>query len=318
MSNLPSAVLVVVLAGALLAIAIALAEPLVVRVVASMEPRQRARWIFGVLTAPLLFGGAVLALAIGHCVVPRLLGLPDDCDGVRGEGCAFCFFQEGRPGALGWALALACALPLAAALARLAVGVGRARRARRRLECVARPRGDGVYEVPGAGAYTIGWPSPSVFVGEELSRALTPEGVAAVMAHEREHLRRGDGLLRALARALSVLHLPRVRARLIEALDVAVEQACDAHAGVAVADPLIVAQALVDTARLRVADPSGLGCVGASLPARISSLCEPPGAPGPDRVGATAALALALGACALAFDHEVHRAAELVSLLISR
>lgn len=318
MSLVPASILLVALVGIVASVALAGVEPWFQRVLAAIEPRRRTRWLLGLLAAPLVAGGAVLLLALGHCAVPRAFGLPDDCDGFRGAGCAFCLFREGKAGALAWGVALLCVAPFAVSFARAGIGVLRARRARRRMESVAREGADGVMLVPGTGAFVVGWPDAAVFLGEDLSQALTPEGVAAVTAHEREHLRRGDVALRAAARALSVLHLGQVRARLLAALDVAMEQACDARACAEVSDPLIVAQALLDTAHLHAASDGAAGCVGASLPARISALCEPSPRAAPTPFVAPLAVAGLLGLVAIAFDHEVHGVAELVSFVISR
>lgn len=318
MSLVPASVLVVTLVGFAVTLAVMLAEPWLLRALARFEPRRRVRWLLALLAAPLAAGGAVVILALGHCILPRLAGLPDDCDGLSGHGCAFCLFRSGEVGARAWALALLCVLPLATSLGRTMLGVVRARRARRRMEAVARRGADGVLLVPGSGAFVVGWPEATIFLGEDLSSALTPEGVAAVTAHEREHQRRGDVLLRMLARTIGALHVGPMRARLLAALDDAMEQACDARASEEVADPLIVAQALLDTAHLHARAERASGCVGASLPARISALCAPPAFAPPGRAAGPAALALAAGLLAVALDHQVHALAELVSHLISR
>lgn len=313
MSLLPVSVLIVAAVSILVAAAVALAAPWLVGALSGVEPRARARWVFALLAAPFLSGSGVLFLALGHCVASRALGVPEDCDGPVGRGCVLCLYGDGevvRPAA--WAFAVLCAVPLARSLYRAVRGVWRARRARRAMELAAERSASGVLVVPGANAFVLGWPESVVFVGDELSRGLSPEGVAAVTAHEHEHLRRGDVTLRMLSRALASTHLPRARQCLLDALDTAVEQACDAHASKAVSDPLIVAQALLDTARLQAAHGEGHGCVAASLPARISALCAPPAAH--RGVSATPLVALALLAlAALVFDHEVHRAAELVA-----
>lgn len=318
MNLIPVSIVVVALVGVAAALGLAGIEPWLLRSLAAIEPRRRTQWLLGLLAAPLALGGTALLLALGHCAVPRILGLPDDCDGVGGAGCAFCIFREGQAGALAWGLALGCAAPLALSVARAGVGIARARRARRRMESVARRRADGVLLVPGTGAFVVGWPNAAVFLGEDLSRALSPEGVVAVTAHEREHLRRGDVALRSVARVLSVLHLGPIRARLLAALDVAMEQACDARASAEVSDPLIVAQALLDTAHLHAASDGTAGCVGASLPARISALCEPSPRTAPIPFAGPLAVAGLVGLVAIAFDHEVHGVAELVSFVISR
>ncbi len=316
MNLLSASILIVALFGALAAALTSIAAPSILRSLADVRPEVRTSWLLAVLAAPLLSGFTVLGLALGHCVAPRLLGLPDDCEGVLGRGCAICVYGQGRLHPAAWAAALACLLPVARAVWRSLLVVWRSHFARRSLALVSERSSDDVFLMPGPHAFVVGWPRPAVFVGADLSRALTREGVLAVTAHEREHLRRGDLTLRLLSRVLAATHLPWISPRLLEALDTATEQACDARASAAVDDPLIVAQALIDTARLHAAHGASPGCVAASLPARIQALCAPP----LEHQGLRRPLAAIGGALAVGvlFDHEIHRAAELVVQLLAR
>lgn len=317
MSLIPASVLVVAVVCALVASALALVEPWIHPALDRLGPGARARWILVLLLAPLLAGGGVLALALGHCVASRLLGTVDDCEGILGRGCALCVYGTKQLHPAAWGVAVLCVSPLTRAIVRAASGARRVRRARQLMEMVAERSSADTFRVPGAHAFVAGWPQPAVFVGEALAQALTPLGVAAVTAHEREHLRRGDVTLRLLSRAIASTHLPSTGQRLIEALDIAVEQACDAHASQEVADPLIVAQALLDTARLHDEQCGEHGCVAATLPARIDALCSPRREPQGSYVLPGVTL-VALAMTALVFDHEVHRAAELVVLIVTR
>lgn len=318
MNLVPASVLVVVLVALAVTNAVHAVSPWLTPMLSAMEPHRRVHWLVGLLAAPSAIGVSVLVIALGHCVVPRLTGLPDDCHGLAGQGCNYCVFRVNEAGARAWVLALVCLMPLAHSLARTGVGVAKARRARRRMEAVALRNVDGVLLVPGCDALLVGWPSAAIFLGEDLSRALSREGVAAVMAHEREHQRRGDVPLRMLARTLGVLHLRWVRDRLISELDTAIEQTCDARASSVVDDPLIVAQALIATAQMHAHSRHQHGCVGASLPARISALCETQSTVPPGQSVSHAPIALALALAALLCTHQIHVLAEVVSHLISR
>ena len=313
---LPSAI---VLAGAvalLVAAFVHAARVPLLRATTGADPRARARWLMGLIAAPIVTGVAVVLIAVGHCLVPRLLGMDDDCFGDSLTGCAFCLFGQQRGGAMAWALAGLTVLPLLRQLAASALGVASAHRARARLQGIARPGPHGSWHVPGAGAFVVGWREPVVCLGESLTAALDDRAVRAVSAHEDAHRSRGDLWLRSAARVLAAGHLPATRRELLDALDLATEQACDERAGEVVADRLVVAQALLDAARLQV---GGGHCLPAALDARVSALCALPApdaaAPWAPRVALALAAALA---ASLWWSHQVHRVAENFSLLLTR
>ena len=309
----------IVLAGAVALLVAALvhaARGPVLRATAGADPRTRARWLLGLLAAPIATGVAVVLIAVGHCLVPRLLGMEDDCLGESLAGCAFCLFGQRRGGALAWGLAAVTALPLLRQLATSALGVASARRARARLRGIARPGPYGSWHVPGAGAFVVGWRELVVCLGESLTAELDDRCLRAVSAHEDEHRSRGDLWLRSAARVLAAGHLPATRRALLDALDLATEQACDERAGEVVADRLVVAQALLDAARLQV---GGGGCLPVALDARIAALCMHPDAAVASPWAPRVAFALAATLCAsLWWSHQVHRVAETFALLLTR
>ncbi len=313
---LPSAI---VFAGVIaLAVAAFLhaARPWLHGAVLGAAPQARARWLFGILAAPITTGVVVVLIAVGHCLVPRLLGLEDDCIGASLAGCAFCLFSRARGGPLAWALAAFTLFPLLRQLVTSARALLSARRARERLRTIARPGPHGSWHVPGAGAFVVGWREPVVCIGESLTAALDDRCLQAVSAHEDEHRSRGDLWLRSAARILAAGHLPATRQELLDALDLATEQACDERAGEVVADRLVVAQALLDAARLQV---GGGHCLPAALDARVTALCALPtpdaAAPWAPRVALALAATLA---ASLWWSHQVHRVAENFSLLLTR
>ena len=105
------------------------------------------------------------------------------------------------------------------------------------------------------------------------------------------------------------------RRALLASLDLAIEQACDARASETVADPLIVAQALIDAARLQGHD--GATCAPASLDARVEALCAHAAPAGPRTLPVVVGL-VTLAVVAPLFSHQIHRAAEAVSHLVNR
>ncbi len=304
---LPAAVLFVASVALAVALVMSLARGPLLDALGRLAPRPRIRWLFGAIASPLGAGAIALALALGHCVVPLLVGLDDDCRGVTGAGCAFCLLLPASAGAAAWLLSAVVTLPVVRQAVRSGRGAYLARRARARLRTVASMGSDGVWRVPGAGAFVLGWPDAVVCIGEDLARDLGSDAVRAVAAHEDEHRLRGDVWLRGLARLLASAHLPGTGRALLSALDLAIEQTCDERACEAVADPLIVAQALLDVARLQDHD-GGMNCVPASLDARVEALCVPTTHTRalPSAVGALVALA----AIALLLDHQIHKAAE--------
>jgi len=70
-----------------------------------------------------------------------------------------------------------------------------------------------------------------------------------IVAHERAHARRRDGMIQFVAHLASLLHCPWVRWPLLADLSLACEQACDQEAAREVGDPLRVAETLVALAR---------------------------------------------------------------------
>lgn len=312
---LPAAVLFVASVALTVALGTNLAQAPFLAALGKLAPRPRVRWLFGAVAAPLGAGTIALALALGHCVVPLLVGLEDDCRGVAGAGCAFCLLLPASAGATAWLLSLVVTLPVVRQAVRSARGAYLARRARARLRTVASMGPDGVWRVPGAGAFVLGWPDAVVCIGEDLARDLGSDAVRAVAAHEDEHRLRGDVWLRMLARLFASAHLPWTGRALLSALDLAIEQACDERASETVADPLIVAQALLDVARLQGRE-GDVTCVPASLDARVEALCVP--AKRTRALPAAVGALVALAALALLLDHQIHHAAETLTHFVAR
>ena len=160
---------------------------------------------------------------------------------------------------------------------------------------------------------TTGAWRPRIWISDRLWRALSPEQLAVVLAHERAHARRRDPLRRA---AIAVLSLPlgaATRVRLLRSWTLASEQACDEEAARAVGDRVRVAEAVLaverllgGSERLPVRAPS-FG--GGDVERRVRSLLAPDAAISEPRRGRRALAVAAAGLC-LAGSGVLHHVAE--------
>jgi Zn-dependent protease with chaperone function len=126
-------------------------------------------------------------------------------------------------------------------------------------------------------AVTVGIRAPTILLSAGLLERATPRTLEVVLAHERAHVSRGDTRLARLDRLAAAL-LPRsVAAPLLEQITLAREQACDAAAVEQIGDPLEVARALTEVARLGLRVPAtGVSVASGALEARVLHLLEPP------------------------------------------
>ena len=103
-------------------------------------------------------------------------------------------------------------------------------------------------ETPRSLCFTAGWLRPRIYLSRELFRQLEPVEVEAMLAHEKEHVRRRDGLIGGLLTAFYLL-LPVPGARLLlHEWRRASERACDAAAAAAVGSRVTVAKAVIRVA----------------------------------------------------------------------
>ncbi|TAK32676.1 MAG: hypothetical protein EPO40_01860 [Myxococcaceae bacterium] len=286
----------------------------------TVEPARRVPWLLALLAAPPVTGGLTLGVALGPCVRAWALGLPDDCFSHGGPTYFFCLLHPAHASHTLWALAALCVLPLVVQGARVSLGLARLRRLAARLRMVASPTDDPeVWLVPGRAAFAMDWPRRGIYLGRDLR--LRPALHDAILAHERAHVRRGDLGLRLVAWMLTALHAPGVGTRLEDALDLAIEQACDAEASGAVGDPLVVAEALLAVTRLDAPPPDKwLAAFGPhALEARVRALCDPPWCDGDPRARGRNAVALASLAFAVlvGLDRPLHDAVEAVVALLA-
>jgi Zn-dependent protease with chaperone function len=99
-------------------------------------------------------------------------------------------------------------------------------------------------------AFTAGWWSPKIYVAEEIADVLTEAQLAAVLAHEAEHVRRRDPLRLSLLRFLgcTLFWIPAFRRLVADMADEAEIAADDAAAG---ERPLVLASAILAMATWR-------------------------------------------------------------------
>ena len=110
----------------------------------------------------------------------------------------------------------------------------------------------------------LGYVRPTLFVSRGLLAAEHRPHLAAVLAHERAHVRRADALRSLIATAGLAFHLPWIARALHDRLARAQEMAADFDAARAVGDRSQVAQALVHFARAQLQAPRGALAFGAS------------------------------------------------------
>jgi len=103
--------------------------------------------------------------------------------------------------------------------------------------------------------FTLGIICPAIYVTEGLLAELTPSEQAAMVAHERAHLRRRDPLVRPLLTLCYGLLLLPGGFLLLRDWSRAAERDCDAEAGYKVGSRADVAAALVHVARLMCGQP---------------------------------------------------------------
>jgi Zn-dependent protease with chaperone function len=112
-----------------------------------------------------------------------------------------------------------------------------------------------------------------IYVSSALRDALPEESFRAVILHEQAHLLRRDGFFQTLAGILSASYLPPFRKRLLHALALANEQACDQHAA-SVVGATTVASAVLAVERMTGGTPALVrpGFADSFIPERIHRL----------------------------------------------
>jgi beta-lactamase regulating signal transducer with metallopeptidase domain len=127
---------------------------------------------------------------------------------------------------------------------------GRLVRQLQQASCHDRARGLHIVDTDAPLAFAAGLREPRLFLSRMLVAQLPGAQLDAVIAHERAHAARHDALMQTIASALSHLHLPGARKRLLADLSLAAEQACDEAACAATGDRLVVAEAIIAVEKL--------------------------------------------------------------------
>jgi Zn-dependent protease with chaperone function len=129
-------------------------------------------------------------------------------------------------------------------------------------------------------AFTTGIFRPQVCLSEGLLQALPWQHLAVVLAHEKAHQDRRDGLRLLLAEAMTLILPPPFRSLLLGDLLQTTERACDGCAAHQAGDPLVVAEALLAASRLHLGAWPGLwrtlpAFAGGHLRLRVDTLLNP-------------------------------------------
>lgn len=278
------ALLVGLIVFALTSAAVSLGWPLLGRWLAGAHPLDRARAALAVGVAPLALPAVVMAVCLAPGLVDLLGGPGDHCP-THADHVHLCLAHPAFAPSAGVALALGLAcLGLAVLTRRPLREWRRASRTSRLLHRTpSRDVAPDAHEIDSERpfCFTSGFLRPSIWLSRGLWQALSVDQRAAVLAHERAHVRRRDPLARAAASLASVLVHPRVRRDILDHLLRASERLCDEAAAVAVGDRVLVAESLLVVERLcagtfdRADAATHAAFGGSSLPERISQLLEP-------------------------------------------
>ena len=289
-----------------ISIAFAALYPSLRAILGRLDPEARTSVLRALSVAP--FVGGLMASIL--CFVPKtaepILPQVDHCmDHADGH---FHFCLNHPPATVGgieiWLLFAALGIGV------LFVIVARGRRLTSSLRILRQLAGSAQYEArhdvwviesDRPVALSVGILKKRTILSSGLLRAIPARLVEVIVAHERAHAQRNDGLWKLATEVLSLGHLPGTRRALERDLELACEQACDERAGAMMGDRLRVAEALVAVERLRqnllMMGPAALAFGASGLTARVDSLLSPStGSPWSRR----SKLALLAATCALA------------------
>lgn len=271
----------------------------------------------GAFTVALLPLAGFAAVFVGVVTPPALsaIGWTADHCTVHDHHGHFCFRHgEWRP-----VLSAVGAVALAGLTIRLLRLVRTLAAAKAAMSALSRENTGTVVNVESSNAllYASVWSGGRILVSRGVRGALTPEELAAALAHERQHLLRRDPFWYLVAHGASVV---AVDGALAQRFEQASEVACDAEAVRAGVDPVVLASALLKLSRVSHLAPPGAGAaalIAHPIERRIRALLA-----GPKQTGSSArAVAIGLGVllfapvAAVALAPGIHHLAEtLVSL----
>ena len=272
----------------------------------SPERRYRAALVFAL--APMPVATLVVSLVLAPGVVGLAWASADHC--LEHADHAHLCLVHGLEAAFVW-LAVPMLLTfgcIGVASLRRRSHDARATHALRALEAVAQPDPTAslcIVDSEQPIALTHGRWRARTLVSRALAQALAPDEWAALVAHERAHVRRADPFWRWLAQLGSTPLPPRTRRAVLAELVLASEQICDADAARRTS-PLTVARAILDVERLMANAKRtplfGVGMADGGVAPRIEALladAEPSPRAVPSRTTWAAAAGLVVTAALL-------------------
>ena len=249
-----------------------------------LAPRTRFQLLVAVALIPVFTAAGAVGVSFAPSVLDAVGLVPDHCGHHAGHAFHLCFIH-GRPPAMSLGIFAAATAGLVWFATQIGTEAQRHVRARkwakdlRRTSQLDAALDAHVFPGDRPFAVTIGLWNPKLFVSQALEDLLSAEQFDAVLAHERAHARRRDGLFKSMARVGAALQFPQVRTALLAAIDVACEQACDESASQSIGDRLTVAEALLTVERALGSQtpPSGALAFGrTALEARVRNLADAP------------------------------------------
>lgn len=296
----------------------------VMRWTAHWAPARRHRALGILAAAP----WALATSAVLSVMLPSILGqywpAQNHCH-EHGAHSHLCFSHPapGHGGWLGWALVAAAVIYSGQRILGSVLSLVRGTRVVRELSKHAYRDGErDAWIVPSAAEFcvSVGLARPRLLASRRLLSAASDVELMIILEHERAHAKRRDNLCRLVARAASALLLPSPRRRLLDALELAAERACDEVAALRTGDRLRVAETLLAFEKRLQA--TQLNCSplianfgASSVPQRVEAMLEPP------RTAGACSLLLAMLAGAaiglLAMHDALHHATESLLALLS-
>jgi Zn-dependent protease with chaperone function len=246
----------------------------------TVVPQVRVWLLAALAVLPIAAGVSALAVAFTPSFLHALDLVRDHCAHHSGHAFHLCFVHGHPPDASGMVLG-GSGIAFLWLIGRWTQEIWRVRRAGdwgNQLAALARFDADiHAWTLPcdRVLAATVGLFNPQIYVSKKMRTDLSSGQFRAVMAHERAHVNRRDGLVKLLARLAAHLHLPVVRERLIAELDLACEQACDDEAARVIGDRLTVAEAILAVERHVADQPSAaLGFGAHAIEQRVRGLLD--------------------------------------------
>jgi Zn-dependent protease with chaperone function len=276
----------------------------------------RLRWL---LAMPMSVGALLTLVAFLPSVAASIANVDHHCASHAGHPHLCIVHMPGGGGsATGWLVVAAAFMVVMARVVPVITELRRSSHLVAAFLLPAAPRG--AVTVPSSEPLcaTVGVWAPKVVISDGFADAVGPEALTAAVAHEEAHASRRDTLWR-IAMRLAAVPLPSsVTVRLLSALDLATERACDEEAAVAVGDRLVVADAILRAQRLGLRRWSGIaaGFGPTHWAARVDALLAP-AAGAPTGVRRWDVIAGVAAVIAVAAAGPVHHAAETALWLVA-